>query len=92
MEAESEALKIADSIAERQRARQATCRRPKSSQGWGPRARWQRSDSDSDDPAGKLRRRRAHHFVRSFWRLRLSWASLCEGVVANGTHVVQRRR
>ena len=27
----------------------------------------------------------AHHFVRSFWRLRFSWA-------ANGTPVVQRRR
>ena len=36
--------------------------------------------------------RTSFHFVRSFWRLRLSWASLCVRVVANGTPVVQRWR
>ena len=83
METESEALKIADSIAESAKSAAGDLQKTDARSATTP---------DSDGPARAVLQRTSFHFVRSSWRPRFSWELLREELVANGTPVVQPRR
>ena len=55
----------------------------------GSRERESEREIERERGARAVLQRTSFHFVRSFWRPRLCWASLRDGVVASGTPVVQ---